>query len=165
MFELFSLGQYDTQTIMEIYEAYDIVKKIRNEINYDSTQNEPSLLLFYSDEMTPPLEDIRDIIAKIPKRRLRRLKKKMTTPKKLAKILKREPVARELTLPKKTSQLMNIILNKGSTNQDEEYRKAINELNAMLGKSTTSNCERELSTKCKASNKLDLMVNFSHTLT
>mmetsp|Transcript_15916 Transcript_15916/g.20205 ORF Transcript_15916/g.20205 Transcript_15916/m.20205 type:complete len:173 (+) Transcript_15916:111-629(+) len=143
---MFPVGRYKVDTVREINSRYDVLRNLQlaslggsSKENRGRDGNDDDLV--FSDPLQPPLEEVLDVVASIPGKELKKLKKKMK-PIELCTILKRQPVAQERALPKKAGELLSILLDDPhrSNNPDEqenrrnEYRKVLLELNIMLGK-------------------------------
>ncbi len=126
---MFTVGKYNTDTIQKVNSRYDVLKNLQ-EVALESSKNEQHLFS-YSDPLLPSLEEVLEVVSSIPKKPLNKLRKRMK-PNELCTILKREPVAHELVLPNKATELMNILLD-DNPNQNE-YNDVLSELNVMLGK-------------------------------
>jgi hypothetical protein len=129
MFELIKVANYDPLVLKNINETYDVVSCLCHEAYKASKNKHHPKLSNYSD---PPLEEMLNLVFQTPRKNIVQLQKKLK-PKRLYKVLNREPVAKELILPKKASQLMSILLKKDP--DETEYKKVLIELNVMLGKS------------------------------
>ncbi len=129
---MFPVGKYSIDTIRDVHSRYDVLKNLQ-QLSFECTKNEQHL--FYSDPLLPSLEEVLEVVSSIPKKPLNtnKLRKEMK-PNKLCTILKREPVAQELVLPKKATELMTILLNDDNPDEAGAYKIVLSELNIMLGK-------------------------------
>jgi hypothetical protein len=155
MSALFKAGNYNQLVVKNINETYDVVRSLRHEA-YKTSKNERYLIS--SNDSDPPLEEVLNLVLQIPKKKKIQLQKNLK-PKRLYKVLKREPVAKELLLPKKASQLMSILLEKEPI--EKEYKKVLTELNVMLGKSN-ERIKGVLSNRTSDAKKLNSMLKVSY---
>lgn len=185
-------SHYDEKTMISIRETYDVVKVLHKEAyrtttnpqstkkwkffnrNKNRTNNEsissndgdnpPS---FSCIQEQPPIEHVLEIIPQISQRRLDKIKQSIH-PNRFYKILNREPVAHELVVPKKATELLKILLDSeiNEIHQKEEYTKVLKELNALLNDDSSEQSSRNNNGQFAngSDNNLKLVFQLTHQI-